>query len=85
MFRTIAAKYPGTCKRCGGAFEIGTRIRFGGGARTYHLKAECPAGVDSATAAQVIFSATNGAAGRPAFDEDADDVIVRAYENRGAT
>lgn len=41
MFKTITARYAGTCKRCGRAFEAGTRIRYGGFGRTYHLKAEC--------------------------------------------
>lgn len=41
MFRTITSRYPGTCKRCRQPFEAGTRIRFGGYGRTYHLKAQC--------------------------------------------
>lgn len=41
MFTTIIAKHPGTCQRCGKAFGIGTRIRYGGRNRTYHLSAEC--------------------------------------------
>ncbi len=43
MFRTLTAKFPGTCRRCGFAFEAGTRIRYGGRGRTYHFAAECPA------------------------------------------
>lgn len=41
MFKTITARYAGTCRRCGEAFEAGTRIRYGGRGRTYHLKADC--------------------------------------------
>ena len=44
MFRTITARYAGTCKRCRQGFDAGTRIRFGGYGRTYHLSASCPAG-----------------------------------------
>lgn len=43
MFTTITARMPGTCKRCGQSFEAGTRIRYGGRGRTYHLAAECSA------------------------------------------
>jgi hypothetical protein len=52
MYTTIIARHPGTCKRCGHNFEAGTRIRFGGRGRTYHLKAECNASAD-VTAAPV--------------------------------
>lgn len=41
MFRTITARFDGTCRRCGGAFEAGDSIRYGGRGRTYHLKREC--------------------------------------------
>lgn len=41
MFKTIIARYAGTCKRCQGTFPAGTKIRFGGAGRTYHLKADC--------------------------------------------
>jgi hypothetical protein len=44
MFRTITAKFPGTCKRCQEPITPGQRIRFGGRGRTYHLAAECPKG-----------------------------------------
>lgn len=44
MFKTMAAKYPGTCKRCQGPIAVGSKMRYGGAGRTYHLKAECPAG-----------------------------------------
>lgn len=44
MFRTITARHTGTCKRCRQAFEAGTRIRYGGPGRTYHLSAACPRG-----------------------------------------
>lgn len=44
MFRTMTARYAGTCKRCRQDFAAGTRIRYGGRGRTYHLSAECPAG-----------------------------------------
>ena len=47
MFRTLIAKFPGTCKRCGLAFEAGAKIRYGGRGRTYHFKADCSAVVDS--------------------------------------
>jgi hypothetical protein len=44
MFRTITSKFPGKCRRCHQDFEAGTRIRYGGRGRTYHLAAHCPAG-----------------------------------------
>jgi hypothetical protein len=40
-FCTINARYPGTCRRCGGKVEVGQRIRYGGKGQVYHLKAEC--------------------------------------------
>src|SRR5580765_5181176 len=40
-FRTITARFPGTCRRCGNSIAAGTRIRFGGRGLTYHLSAEC--------------------------------------------
>lgn len=50
MFTTIIARHPGTCKRCSRQFEAGTRIRFGGRGRTYHLKAECDASASAPSA-----------------------------------
>lgn len=44
MFRTITAKFPGTCKRCLEAINPGDRMRYGGRGRTYHLKADCSVG-----------------------------------------
>jgi hypothetical protein len=41
MFITITAKYPGTCKRCGGPIEVGDKLRYGGKGLTYHLVADC--------------------------------------------
>lgn len=46
-FVTLAAKYDGTCRRCGEGFVAGTRIRYGGKGRTYHLAADCPASSSS--------------------------------------
>ncbi len=42
MFSTITSKFPGTCRRCHESFPAGTRIRYGGHGRTYHLKSQCP-------------------------------------------
>ena len=47
MFKTITAKYAGICRRCNGPIAIGQKIRYGGPGRSYHLKAECPAGTDT--------------------------------------
>lgn len=44
MFKTINARYAGTCKRCHQEFKAGDKIRYGGYGRTYHLKADCPEG-----------------------------------------
>lgn len=44
MFTTIISTRHGTCKRCGLSFDAGTRIRYGGYGRTYHLSAECSKG-----------------------------------------
>lgn len=41
-FRTIPARYPGTCRRCEGPIEVGSKMRYGGRGLTYHLAAECP-------------------------------------------
>lgn len=41
VFRTITSKYAGTCKRCGGTFEAGEQIRYGGKGLTYHLSDKC--------------------------------------------
>lgn len=41
MFRTITAKYPGTCARCKGTIYKGDTIRYGGPGRTYHFAAKC--------------------------------------------
>lgn len=41
-FRTITARFPGTCRRCDGTIEIGDSIRFGGRGLTYHLGSDCP-------------------------------------------
>lgn len=43
-FRTIVARYDGTCRRCGDSIVAGSRIRYGGRGLTYHLKADCEAG-----------------------------------------
>jgi hypothetical protein len=44
MFSTITAKYPTTCKRCGGDIRPGDRVRYGGPrVGCYHLAADCPA------------------------------------------
>lgn len=48
MFKTLTAKFAGTCKRCGLAFEAGTKIRYGGRGRTYHLAADCPSATATA-------------------------------------
>lgn len=41
MFRTITSRFAGTCRRCNEAFEAGTKIRYGGPGRTYHIKKDC--------------------------------------------
>jgi hypothetical protein len=41
MFRTIQARFAGTCRRCGGSIAVGQRMRYGGRGRTYHLVADC--------------------------------------------
>jgi hypothetical protein len=40
-FRTITARFPGTCRRCNGPIQAGTKIRHGGRGLTYHLAAQC--------------------------------------------
>lgn len=42
-FKTITAKYEGTCRRCGGTVHPGEKVRWAKGAGTWHLKADCPA------------------------------------------
>lgn len=42
-FKTITAKYEGTCRRCGGTIHPGERVRWAKGCGTYHLKENCPA------------------------------------------
>ncbi len=41
-FRTITARFPGTCRRCKGPINVGERIRHGGKGLTYHLSSQCP-------------------------------------------
>ena len=54
-FATITSKYDGKCKRCGKRFTAGTRIRYGGRGRTYHLTRDCAAGQSrQSEAAQVV-------------------------------
>lgn len=40
-FKTITARFPGTCRRCGGDIDVGERIRYGGRGRTYHFAGAC--------------------------------------------
>lgn len=43
MFRTLIARYPGTCRRCGQAITPGQSIRWKTGkGNTWHLASECP-------------------------------------------
>lgn len=47
-FKTLTARFAGTCRRCAkagldGSFDAGTKIRWAKGAGSYHLAAECPA------------------------------------------
>lgn len=44
MFRMITANRPDRCRRCQGDIPPGTKIRYGGPGRIYHLKRDCPAG-----------------------------------------
>lgn len=78
MFRTITAKYPGTCARCKGTIYKGDTIRYGGPGRTYHFAAKCAASqdtrdadIDASAAAFVLDNQ------RMADDRDAD--ITREY------
>lgn len=41
-FRTLTARYPGTCQRCRRPIAQGDVIRYGGPGRTYHLADACP-------------------------------------------
>lgn len=41
MFKTITAKFAGTCKRCRQPIQVGQKIRYGGRGLTYHLKNQC--------------------------------------------
>jgi hypothetical protein len=84
MFRTITARFPGTCRRCGQAIDVGERIRYGGRGRTYHLKADCA--IAGEVAADRVFKATNGAAGRSlddsVFNEPSDPRADFGYDGR---
>ena len=50
-FKTITAKFAGTCVRCRKAgindgrqaIQVGSSIRYGGRGQTYHLSKACPA------------------------------------------
>lgn len=51
MFSTITAKFPTTCKRCGGDIRPGDRVRYGGPrVGCYHLAADCPGRTNSTAA-----------------------------------
>jgi hypothetical protein len=40
-FRSMVAKYPGTCRRCAGPITPGQTIRWAGRGASWHLAAEC--------------------------------------------
>lgn len=40
-FRTIVARHPGTCRRCGGAVVVGTPVRWAPKRGTYHMADQC--------------------------------------------
>ena len=48
MFRTLTAKYPGTCRRCHQPISVGQKIRYGGRGLTYHMAAYCGGATGSA-------------------------------------
>lgn len=60
MFTTIKAKRADVCKRCGTAITVGQRMRYGGRGRTYHLKADCPAGNGAVMAAAARYDRYEG-------------------------
>lgn len=74
-FRTITARYSGSCYRCGGTIEPGDRIRFGN-RRTYHLLADCP-GADGGDMGGEGYG--NGHVNPYAADRHAPVVITRNY------
>lgn len=50
-FSTIAAKYPGKCRRCGGAINPGDAVRWAPRQGTYHLRDLCGLSPDEEAAA----------------------------------
>jgi len=60
-FTTIIARFPGsTCKRCQQEIQVGSRIRYGGRGRTYHLAAECPAGTPAPVKDTTLYGLSSG-------------------------
>ena len=42
-YRTITAQHDDTCRRCSAPILAGSKVRWGGTGRIYHIKADCPA------------------------------------------
>lgn len=78
MFRTITAKYPGSCKRCGGSIYPGDSIRYGGPGRLYHFAATC-AGSQATRDADVDAAASAFVSDNQRMAEDRDADITREY------
>ncbi len=68
-FKTLTAKFPGTCRRCGEAFPKGATIRWSKGAGSYHLAAEC--------------GATSGATVTPERSTADDSTVSDHFETGG--
>ncbi len=72
-YRTIVAKYPGKCRRCGGAITPGEPIRWAPGRGSWHMSDRC--GVDD-EAAEARIDAGDAA--------PTDDELEESYRQRWA-
>jgi hypothetical protein len=52
-FKTLTARFAGTCRRCGQPIAVGDTIRYGGRGLTYHLAADCAAQTAPAVSQQL--------------------------------
>lgn len=83
MFKTIISRYAGTCKRCRQDFPAGTRIRYGGRGRTYHLSAHCPAGSSRDAEDSAEYAPERPAPGSQQWAETRGDDIPGIVEDGG--
>lgn len=69
-FRTIVAKYPGKCKRCGGPIAVGDPIRWAPRKGSYHYKDYCGSDDAALERAEEVYGDTPAPSEVPGGDLD---------------